>query len=142
MLITVRKQACMRALIGAHRGEHRRRVTGAPACMQVCITLLIGFPDARQGQASAEDAAEVAALLVAEKVDLLPEKELERLREVDSLTGQPRPDDILLFALPVRGPTRFACCPSAATHTPPCTACWPHHQIRACTAWIEEGCSS
>ena len=44
----------------------------------------------------------MAALLVEEKVELLPDQELERLREVDSLTGQPRPDDILLFALPVR----------------------------------------
>jgi hypothetical protein len=67
---------------------------------------------AMQGQASAEDAAEVAALLAEERVELLPEQERERLREVDALTGQPRPDDVLLFALPARacllfvGPSR------------------------------------
>ena len=54
-------------------------------------------------QAGTQDAAEVAALLAEEHVELVPEGDRDKLRVVDSLTGQPRVDDILLFALPVRG---------------------------------------
>lgn len=54
-----------------------------------------------QGSDSA-DAKEIAALLAEEKVELVPEDEKDKLHEMDSLTGQPRPDDILLYALPVR----------------------------------------
>jgi hypothetical protein len=36
-------------------------------------------------------------------VELVPEEEKDKLRELDSLTGQPRPHDILLYALPVGG---------------------------------------
>lgn len=53
-------------------------------------------------QAGTEDAAEVAALLAEEHVELVADGDRDKLREVDSLTGQPRGDDILLFALPVR----------------------------------------
>ena len=47
----------------------------------------------------------MAALLAEEHVELVPDEDRDKLREVDSLTGQPRADDILLFALPVRGPS-------------------------------------
>jgi len=36
-------------------------------------------------------------------VELLPEEDIGKLTELDSLTGQPRPDDILLYAIPVSG---------------------------------------
>ncbi len=54
-----------------------------------------------QGKDSAE-AKEIAAILAEEKVELVPEEDKDKLHELDSFTGQPRPDDILLFAIPVR----------------------------------------
>ena len=48
-----------------------------------------------------DEAAEVAALLAAENVALVPEGERDRLGPLDALTGAPLPEDILLFALPV-----------------------------------------
>lgn len=51
-----------------------------------------------------EEKAEIAALLAEEKVELLPEEELLKLRELDSLTGIPREGDVLLHALPVCAP--------------------------------------
>ena len=57
-----------------------------------------------QGKEAAEDAAEVAALLEEENIELLPDAELARLREIDALTGVPRPGDVLLHALPVCAP--------------------------------------
>lgn len=54
-----------------------------------------------QGHDSAE-AKEIAAILAEEKVELVPEEDKDKLHELDSLTGQPRPDDILLYAIPVR----------------------------------------
>ena len=48
-----------------------------------------------------EEAAEVAALLAAENVALVPEGERDRLGPLDALTGAPLPEDVLLFALPV-----------------------------------------
>ena len=48
-----------------------------------------------------KDAKEIAAILAEENVELVPEEERDRLQELDSLTGQPRPTDILLYALPV-----------------------------------------
>ncbi len=56
-----------------------------------------------QGKDSAE-AKEIAAILAMEKVELVPEEDKDKLHELDSFTGQPRPDDILLYALPVRKP--------------------------------------
>ena len=44
----------------------------------------------------------MAALLAAENVALVPEGERDRLGPLDALTGAPLPDDVLLFALPVR----------------------------------------
>eukprot|EP00884_Botryococcus_braunii_P003068 jgi/Botrbrau1/12762/Bobra.0238s0001.1 len=58
-------------------------------------------PDAHQTE---EEKAEIAALLAEEKVELLPEEELMKLRELDSLTGIPREGDVLLHALPVCAP--------------------------------------
>lgn len=46
----------------------------------------------------------MAAILQEEHVELLPEAELQRLREIDALTGSPKPGDILLHALPVCAP--------------------------------------
>lgn len=54
-----------------------------------------------QGKDSAE-AKEIAAILAEEKVELVPEEDKDKLHEMDSFTGQPRPDDILLYAIPVR----------------------------------------
>lgn len=51
-----------------------------------------------------DESAEVAAILEEENVELLPEAELQRLREIDSLTGVPKQGDILLHALPVCAP--------------------------------------
>ena len=34
-------------------------------------------------------------------MELLPEEDKEKLQELDSLTGQPRATDILLYAIPV-----------------------------------------
>lgn len=51
-----------------------------------------------------QETAEVAELLEEEQVELLPEAGLERLREIDTLTGKPRPADIMLHALPVCAP--------------------------------------
>ena len=51
---------------------------------------------------------EVAAILEEEQVELLPEAELAKLRDIDSLTGQPQESDILHHAIPM-------CAPIAAT---------------------------
>ena len=50
---------------------------------------------------AAGDAKEIAAILAEENVELLPEEDKEKLQELDSLTGQPRATDILLYAIPV-----------------------------------------
>jgi len=56
-------------------------------------------PDPKSTQAA--ESAEVAALLAAENVALVPEEESDRLGPLDSLTGVPVAEDVLLFALPV-----------------------------------------
>lgn len=56
-----------------------------------------------------DEAAEVAALLAAENVAPVPEGERDRLGPLDALTGAPLPEDVLLFALPVRMHTRYSC---------------------------------
>jgi hypothetical protein len=43
-------------------------------------------------------------LLEEENIELLPDAELLRLREIDALTGVPKQGDILLHALPVCAP--------------------------------------
>lgn len=59
-------------------------------------------------RAQAAEAAEVAALLAAENVALVAEEDRDRLGPLDALTGAPRADDVLLFALPVRSWPRLA----------------------------------
>jgi len=49
-----------------------------------------------------KDAKEIAAILAEENVQLVPEEDKDKLQELDSLTGQPRATDILLYAIPVR----------------------------------------
>ncbi|PSC75362.1 nuclear export mediator factor Nemf-like isoform X1 [Micractinium conductrix] len=61
-----------------------------------------GAPDA--DAAPADDAAEVAALLKEENVEALADEERDKLTQLDSLTGVPRGEDILLFAVPVCAP--------------------------------------
>lgn len=61
-----------------------------------------------QGHNSAES-REIAAILAEEKVELVPEEDRDKLRELDSLTGQPRPQDILLYALPVGVHFQYRC---------------------------------
>uniref|UniRef100_A0A1D2A0E9 Nuclear export mediator factor NEMF n=1 Tax=Auxenochlorella protothecoides TaxID=3075 RepID=A0A1D2A0E9_AUXPR len=57
------------------------------------------------GQAgNVDDAREVAALLQEENIQLLDEEDRLRLTDLDALTGLPRPDDVLLYALPVCAP--------------------------------------
>eukprot|EP00879_Flechtneria_rotunda_P033200 GHRR01036747.1.p1 GENE.GHRR01036747.1~~GHRR01036747.1.p1 ORF type:complete len:284 (+),score=152.69 GHRR01036747.1:384-1235(+) len=52
--------------------------------------------------------AEIAALLAEENITELPYEEGDAaaaaLKELDSLTGCPRPDDVLMYAVPVCGP--------------------------------------
>ena len=48
-----------------------------------------------------KDAKEIAAILAEEHVELVAEEDRDKLQELDSLTGQPRATDILLYALPV-----------------------------------------
>ena len=49
-----------------------------------------------------KDAKEIAAILAEENVQLVPEEDKDKVQELDSLTGQPRATDILLYAIPVR----------------------------------------
>ncbi|KAK9805687.1 hypothetical protein WJX72_012021 [[Myrmecia] bisecta] len=53
---------------------------------------------------TADEKAEIAALLAEENIELITEEEREKLTQLDALTGIPRPDDILLHALPVCAP--------------------------------------
>ncbi|EIE22903.1 hypothetical protein COCSUDRAFT_16391 [Coccomyxa subellipsoidea C-169] len=46
----------------------------------------------------------IAAILAEENVELVPEEDKDKLQELDSLTGQPRPDDVLLYAIPMCAP--------------------------------------
>ena len=55
------------------------------------------------GTTSAEQ-AEIQQLLAEENVEVLTEGDRDRLTQLDSLTGVPRGDDILLFALPMCAP--------------------------------------
>ncbi|KAI7842328.1 hypothetical protein COHA_003968 [Chlorella ohadii] len=55
-------------------------------------------------QGDEDDAAEVAALLREENLEALADEEREKLTQLDQLTGQPRTDDILLYAVPVCAP--------------------------------------
>lgn len=68
--------------------------------------------DALAAAADEAEAAEIRALLAEENVADIPgelgaaagDHVAAALRELDSLTGQPRPDDVLLHAVPVCGP--------------------------------------
>ena len=55
------------------------------------------------GTTSAEQ-AEIQQLLAEENVEVLTEEDRDRLTQLDSLTGVPRGDDVLLFALPMCAP--------------------------------------
>ena len=57
----------------------------------------------QQGTSTAEK-AEIAALLAEENVELLDAEDKDKLTQLDSLTGAPKQDDILLFAVPVCAP--------------------------------------
>jgi hypothetical protein len=52
----------------------------------------------------AEESQEIAQLLAEENVELLGEEEREKLTQLDTLTGCPRPVDILLAAVPMCAP--------------------------------------
>lgn len=53
---------------------------------------------------STAEQQEIAALLAEENVEVLDPEDRDRLTQLDSLTGAPRPDDVLLFAVPVCAP--------------------------------------
>ncbi|KAI9098744.1 hypothetical protein DFS34DRAFT_649448 [Phlyctochytrium arcticum] len=53
---------------------------------------------------TATDAAEVRRILDEESVALVPDEEESNLSFLDTLTGQPHPSDILLFAIPMCAP--------------------------------------
>ena len=55
------------------------------------------------GTTSAEQ-AEIQQLLAEENVEVLTEEDRDCLTQLDSLTGVPRGDDVLLFALPMCAP--------------------------------------
>ena len=55
-------------------------------------------------RSSTAEQAEIAALLAEENVELLDPEDKDRLTQLDSLTGAPKQDDILLFAVPVCAP--------------------------------------
>ena len=65
------------------------------------------------GTTSAEQ-VEIQQLLAEENVDVLTEEDRDRLTQLDSLTGVPRGDDVLLFALPMCAPYQvcsgLVCC--------------------------------
>jgi hypothetical protein len=95
----------------------------------------------------------VAALLAAENVALLAEEDRDRLGPLDALTGAPRADDVLLFALPVRLPSpSWLVNPCWLTSDAPVIgghmamqserACPPHElrQAAARTGMIAAGC--
>jgi len=58
----------------------------------------------QQQRTSTAEQQEIAALLAEENVEVLDPEDRDRLTQLDSLTGAPRPDDVLLFAVPVCAP--------------------------------------
>ncbi len=54
--------------------------------------------------AAEADREEISALLAEENIVELPDEDRERLRDLDALTGIPRSDDVLLYAVAVCGP--------------------------------------
>ncbi|KAL0022374.1 hypothetical protein WJX77_005710 [Trebouxia sp. C0004] len=62
-----------------------------------------GSGQQRQRTSTAEQ-QEIAALLAEENVEVLDPEDRDRLTQLDSLTGAPRLDDVLLFAVPVCAP--------------------------------------
>lgn len=61
------------------------------------------FTQGQQHTSTAEQ-AEIAALLAEENVELLDPDDKDKLTQLDSLTGTPKQDDVLLFAVPVCAP--------------------------------------
>ncbi|KFM27516.1 Nuclear export mediator factor NEMF [Auxenochlorella protothecoides] len=83
-------------------------VTAKPTCEPeagagVSVHADDGEPEGGQA-GNVDDAREVAALLQEENIQLLDEEDRLRLTDLDALTGLPRPDDVLLYALPVCAP--------------------------------------
>ncbi len=58
----------------------------------------------QQQRTSTAEQQEIAALLAEENVEVLDPEDRDRLTQLDSLTGAPQPDDVLLFAVPVCAP--------------------------------------
>ena len=56
------------------------------------------------GRTSTAEQQEIAALLAEENVKVLDPEDRDRLTQLDSLTGAPKQDDVLLFAVPVCAP--------------------------------------
>ena len=67
--------------------------------------------------------AEIQQLLADENVEVLTEEDRDRLTQLDSLTGVPRGDDILLFALPMCAP--YQVCPGCCV----LQCAQLHHQV-------------
>ena len=54
--------------------------------------------------ADEDEKREIAELLAEEGVAVMDEADKERLTQLDELTGTPRPEDVILYALPVCAP--------------------------------------
>ncbi|KAL0030916.1 hypothetical protein WJX79_000862 [Trebouxia sp. C0005] len=65
---------------------------------------MLGNGQKQQQRTSTAEQQEIAALLAEENVEVLDPEDRDRLTQLDSLTGVPRPDDVLLFAVPVCAP--------------------------------------
>ena len=66
--------------------------------------LISGFRVQEGQSTSTTEKAEIAALLAEENVELLDAEDRDKLTQLDSLTGAPKQDDVLLFAVPVCAP--------------------------------------
>lgn len=51
-----------------------------------------------------QEQAEIKKVMAEENIPFMDDEDREKLTEIDSLTGQPRDDDIFLFALPICAP--------------------------------------
>lgn len=66
------------------------------------LTLCVPFKV--RGMVDDEEEDEIKRILEDENVQMLDEDERAGLTYLDALTGSPRPNDVLIFALPVCGP--------------------------------------
>jgi len=97
-----------------------------------------GAPD---DAAAAAERAEVAALLAAENVKVLSAEERERLTLLDALTGIPRADDTLLYAVPMCGPYSAMSNFKFKVKLIPGASRSPPAARRHCRATPRDGCS-